>query len=51
MNILVSNYYYLHASIKARKTADYIEVAKSFFPKFPNPLLRNNKISISELGI
>ena len=51
MNILVSNYYYLHASIKARKTADYIKVAKPFSPKFLNPLLRNNKIGIFKLGI
>ena len=51
MNILVSNYYYLYTSIKARKTADYIEVAKPFSSKFPNPLLKNNKIGISKLGI
>ena len=51
MNILVSNCYYLYAFIKAGKTIDYIEVAKLFSPKFLNPLLRNNKIGIFELGI
>ena len=51
MNILVSNCYYLHVSIKVGKTADYIEVAKPFSPEFPNPLPRNNKIGIFELGI
>ena len=51
MNILVSNYYYLYTSIKARKITNYIEVVKLFSPKFLNPLLKNNKISIFKLGI